>query len=474
MKKKEMTKAGALYFIATLFNKGIAFITVPIFSRILSTSDYGIVSTFNSWVSTIAVVMGVSLHMAVRQSFVDYEEKERPRFLSTIITFTGIIFAMVMLCCFVVSAFAPVSINMTLVYLCMIQSFGHALLNDYNHYLMMKYQYKARTALMVLPSFLSAVISVFAILYITKENLYMGRIVPTTLIHALLAVFILIMVYKDARPQIDFKILKYSLYISLPLVLHMVALHVLSQSDRIMISWLRDTSETGIYSLVYNFSMLAAVITNSLDGIWVPWFLRKLKARAVNEINVLVMDYVNLMTYTMVALILLGPEVLKIFADSRYWEGVSVIPPIVLANYMIFMYTLYVNVEHFHKKTPYITKNTVIAAIVNIVLNIIFIPMFGYVAAAFTTLASYFVSFVLHSRYAKKIEPDVYPLSMFKRSLIHIGIATAIYYFTIGNWYIRWPVTLVYIIIMFVRERYRIGNFVPPIARKFKFFREEK
>ena len=41
MKKKDFAEAGALYFIATLFNKGIGFVTVPIFSRILTTSDYG-------------------------------------------------------------------------------------------------------------------------------------------------------------------------------------------------------------------------------------------------------------------------------------------------------------------------------------------------------------------------------------------------------------------------------------------------
>ena len=55
LKKKDFAEAGALYFIATLFNKGIGFVTVPIFSRILTTSDYGTVTTFNSWVSMISV-----------------------------------------------------------------------------------------------------------------------------------------------------------------------------------------------------------------------------------------------------------------------------------------------------------------------------------------------------------------------------------------------------------------------------------
>jgi len=107
-----------------------------------------------------------------------------------------------------------------------------------------------------------------------------------------------------------------------------------------MITSLRNAAETGVYSLVYNLSMIATVITTSLDGIWVPWFTGKLKERKIREINVLAMDYVHLMTYAMVALILVGPEILKIFADQRYWEGMSIIPPIALANYMIFMYRM--------------------------------------------------------------------------------------------------------------------------------------
>ncbi len=64
----------------------------------------------------------------------------------------------------------------------------------------------------------------------------------------------------------------------------------------------------------------------------------------------------------------------------------SIIPPIALANYMIFMYTMYVYIEHYYKKTVYITKNTLIAAGLNVILNFILIPKYGYVAAAYTTL----------------------------------------------------------------------------------------
>ena len=473
MKKREFTEAGVLYFVATLFNKGIGFVTVPIFSRILTTSDYGTVTTFNTWVSTIAVFMSLALYNSVRNSFVDFEKQERPKFLSSIVSLTCIIFAVSMLVCAAGLYLIPINVNIALVFLCLIQSFGNALINDYSYYLMMNYQYKARTAIMVLPSLISVIFSIIAILFIVEDNLYMGRIVPTTIVFGLFSIIILIAVFRKARPQLNKKYLKYGLAISLPLVLHSVALHILSQSDRIMITAFRGSSETGIYSLVYNLSMIATVITTSLDGIWVPWFIERLDKRELKEVNVLVMDYVHLMTYAMVSLILVGPEIVKIFADSRYWEGISIIPPIVLANYFIFMYTLYVNIEHFHKKTPYITVNTLIAAGTNLILNFIFIPRYGYVAAAYTTLVAYVIAFVLHARYAKKIEPELYPLKMFVVPLIQIAIAIIIYYPFIDYWWIRWPIMIVYVCAMFVKERYRIGIFLPKLSAKYAFFREK-
>ncbi|MDE5889125.1 MAG: polysaccharide biosynthesis C-terminal domain-containing protein, partial [Bacilli bacterium] len=104
----------------------------------------------------------------------------------------------------------------------------------------------------------------------------------------------------------------------------------------------------------------------------------------------------------------------------------------------------------------YITVNTLIAASINIILNIIYIPKYGYLAAAYTTLISYLIAFILHSRYAKKIEPNLYPLKMFFRSLIHIFTGIIVFYVFINIFYIRWIILFLYMLLMIHRERFRI------------------
>lgn len=457
MEKISFKKAGTYYLIGNLFNKGIAFLTIPVFTRILSKSEYGIVNTYNSWISILTIVMGFAIYMGIRAAFVDYKE-EIDDFMSVSTTFTLLCGAVITVMVGGVALFLPLNISVSVVFLCLMQGVAAALLQNYSMYLMMKYSYKLRTMFMILPNLISVVISILVILFVLKSNLYMGRIVPTACVTIGFALITVVMVYRKSRKLFNKKMLKYALAISAPLVLHGIALTLLSQSDRMMITWLADSAQTGIYSLIYNFSMIATVITTSLDGIWVPWFTDKLKNRETQAINTKVVGYINLMTYAMIGIILIGPEVVKLLASKGYWEGISIIPPIVLSNFIIFAYTLYVNIEHFHKKTLVITINTLIAAGANLILNLIFIPLFGYVAAAYTTLVSYIISFALHAIRAKKLEKELYTLKTFAPSLIHLTLATVVFYVCMDMWYIRIPVLVIYIILMFYKNRDLIKN----------------
>lgn len=468
MKKVNYKKASTYYLVGNLFNKGMSFITVPIFTRILATSDYGIITTYNSWISILSMVVGFALHMGIRAAFIDYEDKIDD-FMSVTTTFTlasGLVLTgMVMGGAF----FIKTNLGLTLIFLCMMQGISTALVQNYTHYLMMQYRYKFRTVLMILPNLISVILSVLAILFVVKSEKYMGRIVPTAAVNIIFGVLLVILVYRKSHMLFNKEYLRFGLAVSAPLVLHGIALNILSQSDRVMISALADTSQTGIYSLIYNFSMLATVVTTSLDGVWIPWFTERYKAKKISNINKYAVDYIHLMTYIMIGLIMVGPEIVQILADARYWEGIKIIPPVVLANYIIFVYTMYVNVEHFHKKTVFITINTVIAAVSNLILNFIFIPYFGYVAAAYTTLVSYIIALLLHARYSKRLEKKLYPIKLFLPSLLHILAAVAVFYVFMGMPAVRWGAVAVYLGVMAFINRGMILRLVPQLSFLKKF-----
>ena len=196
--KKTYKMAGTYYFIGNLFNKGIAFITVPIFTRILLTSDYGIVTTYNSWVSILTIVVGLAIYMGIRAAFIDYKDKIDD-FMSVSTTFTLLCGGIILILVGGGALLIRINVYYSVLILCLIQGIASALIQNYLMYLMMQYKYKFRTALMILPNLLSVIASIIVVVFFLKKDFYMGRIVPTALITIGFGFLTVILVYKKSR-----------------------------------------------------------------------------------------------------------------------------------------------------------------------------------------------------------------------------------------------------------------------------------
>ena len=106
-------------------------------------------------------------------------------------------------------------------------------------------------------------------------------------------------------------------------------------------------------------------------------------------------------------LLLISPELIAIMGGAEYAQSRYVVLPIVLGVYFSFLYTLPSGIEYYHKKTNIIAIGTMAAAALNVVLNATFIPRFGYVAAAYTTVFCYVCYFLIHLLIACRIQKGV-------------------------------------------------------------------
>lgn len=464
MENTSYKKASLCYLIGNFFNKGFAFLTIPIFTRLLSTTDYGIINTYSSWAGILSMIVGFAMHMSIRNAFVDYKD-DTESYLSTIIKFTLLSSLGFMLIFYAVVKIFRINISLSLVFICLFHSVASSIIEDVSCYFMMKYNYIKRTVLMILPNLISVCVAIFLISYILKKDLYLGKIIPEALT---IIIFAIILSICYTKKGFNTAYIKHALKISLPLILHGAALNILSNSDRIMITWLADASQAGIYSLVYSLGMVTYAITLSIDGIWIPWFTNKMKEKSYDEINYITKDYIKLITYIMCGLIIVSPEILKILASKSYWEGIKLIPIIIVANFLFFAYNIYSNLEHYYKKSNQITALTILAAVLNLVLNYIFIPKFGYVAAAFTTAISYFVIFILHSIYSKTLNSNVFSIKMFILPIIEIFIFCALFYLLTDHAIIRWVVAIIYFCTVAFIQRDKIMTvLLPTLKGKF-------
>ena len=99
----------------------------------------------------------------------------------------------------------------------------------------------------------------------------------------------------------------------------------------------------------------------------------------------------------------LAPEIMKLLADKKYYEGVYVIPPVSLGLFFSLFYTIYANIEFFYSKNKFSMYISMSGAALNIILNYFGIKFFGYIAAAYTTLICYAFFSIGHFIYTRSI-----------------------------------------------------------------------
>jgi O-antigen/teichoic acid export membrane protein len=185
-----------------------------------------------------------------------------------------------------------------------------------------------------------------------------------------------------------------------------------------------------------------------------------MKDESYDEIKKYVKPYSILFTLIFIIMLFIGPEALKILGPKKYWSGIWVIPPVVLGIYFQFIYSLYVNIEFYLKKTKFISIGTIIAALLNIILNYFFIPLYGYIAAAYTTLASYIILFILHFIIANRwIKKDVFAAKFIFSTIFIVTLLTIIATLFYNNIIVRYSVLLIIIVIViliFRKSFYRL------------------
>ena len=246
-------------------------------------------------------------------------------------------------------------------------------------------------------------ISVILILTLYSTQRYLGRILGTVLPMFVISFVLCIKLVNRQSPSNLLMYLRWGLPFSVPIIFHGISQVILSQFDRIMIRDINGDAAAGIYSFGYTIFSIN-VTFNSLDSVWTTWFYDKMNKGEKDTIHKYSSMYILTILCLCIVVMLITPELVIVLGSHKYIDAQYCTIPIVASGFFVFLYTLPVSVEYYHEKTKSIAVATMIAALVNIVLNYIFINKYGYVAAAYTTLFTYILYFIFHYFLAKRIE----------------------------------------------------------------------
>ena len=391
---KKAIKSGFWYVFANFATRGIGFLTMPVFVRLMTKEDIGQFVNFTTWIALLVPVFTLSLDASVPVASFDFKDKKN-EYISSVLALGSIIttgfYAVSLILEDQVKGLLNIDsmqLHIMFVYIMFEPSLSMLQIKS-----KLEYRYKLSTVLSLLSVGLSTPIALLAV--ILSEDKLRGRILGFYIPMILLNICIYRYFFTKSK-TVKMEYWKYGAMISIPLALNAVAGSVLNSFDKIMINSMVGDSETALYSVGYSCATLASMLWYSLNQAWAPWAYEQMDQDNRDKLKKVSKIYMLEFGLIVLVFMLTAPELLWIIGGSTYSQALDVIPPVMCGFVFQLVYSLYVNIETLEKKTVYVAVGTVAAAIINIVLNFMFIPVFGYVAAAYTTLAGYTVLFLMH------------------------------------------------------------------------------
>lgn len=397
MSKKITTsvaKIGIIYTISNLLVRGMAFLTTPIFARLLTKAEYGEFNNISSWANIISIIVTLQLYVSILRAKYDYKEKI-DEYLSSILVLGNVITLIWWGIVELNLPFFENVLDMNRLYIRLI--FIYCLFSPAMQILTYKnriYSQYKQVVCLTLVTLITATGSSIILVLLLEDKL-LGRTVGNYFLISIVDIFLWLYIILKGK-KISPRYWKYALSFSLPLLPHELAGQLLVSSDRIIIKRLCGPDVAGVYSLAYIISSIANVFLSSINQAWQPWLYDKIEEKNHKEIYKVSVPYALVFACGCFGVMLVGPEIVMIFGGEKYMDAISIIPPVCFGFMLQFVYTLYANIEFYKKMTSWISMATFIAATLNVALNFLCIPVFGYKVAAYTTAIGYAVMVLIH------------------------------------------------------------------------------
>ena len=391
-RQKPLTvKVSMSYAICSILQKCLSFITLPLFTRLLTTEQYGQYTIYSSWSGILMIFLTLNLAYGSFQTAMAKYDDRRNEYISSIqgiCLLLSAIFLIVYLpfrkqwnILFELPTFFVLLMTSEIFF-----STSTSLWMGKNRF---EFKYKSVISITLLTSVLSPLIA-YLLVCATQEKGY-ARILGYAGTNIVVGIIIFCLNIVKGKKLFNKEFWKYALSFNIPLLAYYLSQVVFNQSDRIMISHITGSSDAAMYGVAYNLAMIMTFVLNAINGSYVPWLYGKIKQGKAEENKSISLILVILMGLIILGVIWYAPEIIIIMAGEKYASAIYVVAPVSMSLLLLFYCQLFINIEFYYEEKKMLVYGSVSAALINIILNAILIPRFGFVAAGYTTLVSYMV-----------------------------------------------------------------------------------
>lgn len=460
----EPVKASVWFTFSNILRKGISLLATPIFTRILTQEQYGMYAQYQTWVGIVTIFATLNLFLGnYTKGLVEFESR-RDAFTSAVYSLTTV----VSLVFFGLFLLAPdfwsdvLGLHPYLIAMMFVEIIAMSAYEFWAARERFDFRYKTLTLIGIVMSLSSLLFGIIAVLLATTYK-FEARVVVDVLVKTVVGVSVAVGLYAKGKTFFNKQFWLYALAFNLPLIPHFLSNLVLNQVDRIMIGNMIGDAEVAKYSVAYTIAMMMQLVTTAVNNAYIPYTYKSIKNNEHSKLRTSATGLAAMVALLCVVAMVFAPEIIKIFADSDYADAIWVVPPVAASVYFIFIYSLFSNIEYYYKKTKQISVATVICALLNVLLNYLFIKLFGYHAAAYTTLICYILLATAHYCFYKRVIKREMQLSNLYnvKAIVLIGAAMLVMMLalllTYEHWVLRYGMILVFAVAVILLRKKIVG-----------------
>lgn len=390
-------KHGGNYLIASMATSALAFVSIPIYTRLLSTEDYGVVSIFMGVVSLLASIMSFSTDRSVSRYFFDQkDELDFKRFVGTssVLALGFFVLNSIILFLFADEFGEMVGLNRDAVYLIIpVTAINIIGLTFEQIYGPLK-RSKEIAISSVARVFVGFAFSVALILLFRKDKFY-GQILGQIIAGLCMTFFWISLIKPYLKWSFDRSYIKYIFLYSVPLIPYALSGVIIEQFGKIAIGSSQSLSEAGFYNLALTISSIVNIIIAVTHQAWNPYYFEYMNSKNYKQLD---SDFIRIFKLTILVafgVACFGKEIGLLLANKEF-SGALYLVPVFTIGYIFSQFSFaYIRNFGYTKKTQYMTITILASGISNVILNVFFIKSFGELGAAVSFVLSYVIMAVL-------------------------------------------------------------------------------
>lgn len=399
-------RRAALWFVFCNFlQKGITFFTTPIFTRLLSTEQYGYWTLFQSWETVLTIVITVNLTSGCyMQSLVKFDDRkdDLTSSFATLLTCVMAVFLVVFLS-FPDLFSEMIGLPVRYILAMFVSIWSTAMYLFWTVRQRVDLNYGPFVALSVAYTLVVSLVGIVAVVFAPEELKIDARVFSyagTCLVMFLgLGIRHFVKGHEHFSKETWGRALRYNV----PLIPHYLSQVLLNQFSRVQVSMYCGVAAAGVYGLAYSVGMAVQMLNSAVLNVLTPWMYQKIKDGRADDAKRGFLPVFVVLFAACLLISAMSPELIAFFAPPSYSDASLIVPPIAVCVYFMFAQSVYDNYILYFEKTVFLSFASIVAAAANIALNALVIPRFGLVSAGYTTLACFVLSSFCHCIVSRRV-----------------------------------------------------------------------